>query len=332
MEATKKIKLVVDGKTRKINVERHKVLRSIATIVGKPSTYFTYFDSDDDEITCLTEEEISCAIFEENVTKFATVFTSEEIPASYERRQPRSLNELTDAECEATTLPGDIEVTQNGDCCTNKSSSNVSDNAGATTKSKNSSTENTVAEPKSQSRAVSSKSGKANSNLDKFLPQLRKEHAKIYGMDCAFSVTNDTEKEMVYCPVCMYAVSSIPECVKTHLRSSSTHRANVHAILGHDMPSDAEVDQVELSFAMAKRFVETAAKDELEVVEDETGSGLIKCLTCVPLVKINISGRGSCQQRVEQHIKSEGHMKSKQQKRITSMFASKISGTNASSS
>ena len=331
MEATKKIKLVVDGKTRKINVERRNVLKSIASIVGKPSS-FTYVDSDDDEITCLTEEEVSCAIFEDSVKKFAAVFTDEESSESSDIRQPRALHELTNPECGATTSPRDEEARQNQDRSTNKSSRNVVDNAGATTKSTNSSIEDAAAVSESQSTAVSSKSGKPNSSLDKFLPQLRKEHSKTYGMDCAFSVTNDKEKEMVYCPVCMYAVSSIPECVKTHLRLSSTHRANVYAILGHDMPSDAAVDQVELSFAMAKRFIETTAKNELEVVEEGTGSGVIKCLSCVPQVKINVSGRGSCQQRVEQHIKSEGHIKSKQQKRITSMFASKVSGTNSSSS
>ena len=90
----------------------------------------------------------------------------------------------------------------------------------------------------------------------------------------------------------MHAVSSIPECVKTHLQLSSTHRANVYAILGHDMPSGAAVDQVELSFAMAKRSIETTANDELEVVEEGTGSGVIKCLSCVPQVKINVSGMG----------------------------------------
>lgn len=228
MEATKKIKLVVDGKTRKINVERRNVLKSIASIVGKPSS-FTYVDSDDDEITCLTEEELSCAIFEDNITKFAAEFTGEESSeSSGDIRQPRALHELTNPECEDTTPrpPRDEEVRQNRDRCTNKSSSNVSDNEGATTKSTNSSIENAAAVSESQSTAVSSKSGKPDSSLDKFLPQLRKEHSKIYGMDCAFSVTNDKEKEMIYCPVCMYAVSSIPECVKTHLRLSSTHRAN----------------------------------------------------------------------------------------------------------
>ena len=80
------------------------------------------------------------------------------------------------------------------------------DNAGATTKSTSSLIEDAAAVSESQSTAVSSKSGKPNSSLDKLLPQLRKENSKISGMDCAFSVTNDKEKEMVYCPVCMYAV------------------------------------------------------------------------------------------------------------------------------
>lgn len=105
MEATKKIKLVVDGKTRKINVERRNVLKSIASIVGKPSS-FTYVDSDDDEITCLTEEELSCAIFEDNITKFAAEFTGEESSeSSGDIRQPRALHELTNPECEDTTPP-----------------------------------------------------------------------------------------------------------------------------------------------------------------------------------------------------------------------------------
>ena len=124
MEATKKIKLVVDGKTHKINVECRNVLKSIASIVGKPSS-FTYVDIDDDGITCLTEEDVSCAILEDSAKKFAAVFTDEESSESSDIRQPRALHELRNPECEPTTSPRDEEARQNQDRSTNKSSRNV---------------------------------------------------------------------------------------------------------------------------------------------------------------------------------------------------------------
>ena len=198
MEATEKIKLVADGKTRKINVERRNALKSIASIVGKPSS-FTYVDSDEDEIICLTDEEVSCAIFEDSVTKFAAVFTDKESSESSDIRQPRALHELTNIESEATTSPRDEEARQNQDRFTNKSSRNVLDNAGATTNSTNSSIEDAAGVSESQPTAVSSKSGKPDSSLDKFLPQLRKEHSKVYGMDCAFSVTNGKRNGLLPC-------------------------------------------------------------------------------------------------------------------------------------
>ena len=77
------------------------------------------------------------------------------------------------------------------------------------------------------------------------------------------------------------------------------------------MPSAAAVDQGELSFVMAKRFIETVACGELEVVDEGAGCGFVKCMNCVPLVKININGGGSLQQRMKQHINSEAHRKSK---------------------
>ena len=111
---------------------------------------------------------------------------------------------------------------------------------------------NDASDRKEVSPSEDSISAKSKRNLHNCIPQLRQEHSRIYGMDCSFSVVaNDKESEVIHSPICVSAVSSVQECVKTHLRTSSTNRANVHTILGHDMLCAIAINQVEFCFAMA---------------------------------------------------------------------------------
>ena len=87
----------------------------MSNIIGRPS-HVTYIDSDNDEITCLTEEELSRAIFEENVPKFVSFYTSDsdQMPISSGGKEFDCQN----LECE-TTPQTNKEIRQNMDNCTN---------------------------------------------------------------------------------------------------------------------------------------------------------------------------------------------------------------------
>lgn len=77
MDETKKIKIVVvddelsvQREIRKILVSKGCVLSKIKEIVGKNRFFVAlkYQDEDGDEVTAITEEEATMAVFEESIT------------------------------------------------------------------------------------------------------------------------------------------------------------------------------------------------------------------------------------------------------------------------
>ena len=93
------------------------------------------------------------------------------------------------------------------------------------------------------------------------------------------------------------------------------------------------VEQVESLIVAAKRYVETVGKNEFQVLDDESEQGdipnsaVVKYCTCMPTVKISLCGRGSFKQRIDHHLNSELHIKSKRQCRISNLFKPKEKST-----
>ena len=312
----KSVKLKIQDTVRKIKVEPNNIINNIKKIIGKFEN-ITYTDEEGDVISCLTEEELTSAVLEDGISRLVVKQKSElTTPNIDDQPTSSSLVEIKENTDRAENLEG-LELRESSTAqgtATGELTGNIPQNGSGTLES--------------QSHELK--------DFKKIVESWKREHNDKYGIDCEFTIETISGKQLVNCPICKTSMTffpSNPSNVRIHFVSSMVHRSNVYAILGHDMENMEAVEQVESLIVAAKRYVETVGKNEFQVLDDESEQGdipnsaVVKCRTCMPTVKISLCERGSFKQRIDHHLNSELHIKSKRQCRISNLFKPKEKNT-----
>ena len=100
------IKLKIQDTAQKIKVEPNNIINNIKKIIGKFEN-ITYTDKDGDVISCLTEEELTSAVFEDGISSLVVKQKSElTTPNIDDQPTSSSLVEIEDSTDRAENLEG----------------------------------------------------------------------------------------------------------------------------------------------------------------------------------------------------------------------------------
>ena len=164
----KSIKLKIQDTVRKIKVEPNNIINNIKKIIGKFKN-ITYTDEEGDVISCLTEEELTSAVFEDGISSLVVKQKSElTTPNIDDQPTSSSLVEIEDSTDRAENLEG-LELRE-------------SSTAQGTTTG-----ELTGNIPQNGSDTLEIQSHELK-DFKKIVESWKREHNDKYGIDCEFTI------------------------------------------------------------------------------------------------------------------------------------------------
>ena len=283
----KKIKVKVDGETRKLRVCKGRVLEDLEMTLGTIKRV-VYNDEDNDEISAYTEDELSDAIFNDNISLLSVILS-------------RS-NEAKDDQISADTFQQEFsqETSANLDTAQDVEKEDNVDNS--ETKTNNSDID-----------ALEDREIEEN-EVKHLCEKLSTLHETDFGYKCVFTPMKKDGLWYVHCHLCDVEIMKQDKgkglfTYKSHLKSA-VHKANVFAIMGPANGRQANTtlaEDVEMAELSAQRFIESQAPNELKLTDGEDGKMIIKCKICFPVMQFNLFRRPTYQVCLKSHITGEQH-------------------------